>query len=96
MKQLYPDLWQTQPEHPFGPQMSTHAYLLTRSSGNILFYNSTRVDEYDQIRQLGGMAFQFLSHRDEAGKNLQQLKNLFHISCVATSWKRAQLPRRVQ
>lgn len=58
--------------------MSTHAYLLTRSSGNVLFYNSARLDEYDQIRQLGGMAFQFLSHRDEAGKNLQQLKDLFH------------------
>jgi glyoxylase-like metal-dependent hydrolase (beta-lactamase superfamily II) len=77
VKQLYPDLWQTPPEHPFDG-MSTHAYLLTRSTGNVLFYNSGCQDEYDQIRQLGGIAFQFLSHRDEAGKNLKQLKDLFH------------------
>ena len=77
MKQIYPDLWQTRPEHPFGPELSTHAYLLTRSSVNVLFYNSACLDEYDQIQQLGGMAFQFLSHRDEAGKNLEQVKSRF-------------------
>lgn len=40
MKQIYPDLWQTSLEHPFGPQMSTHAYLLTRGTGSVLFYSS--------------------------------------------------------
>lgn len=30
MKRLYPDLWQTRAEHPFGPTVATHAYLLTR------------------------------------------------------------------
>jgi hypothetical protein len=49
MKQIYPDLWQTSPEHPFGPQMSTHAYLLTRGTGNVLFYSSGHSDEYQHI-----------------------------------------------
>jgi hydroxyacylglutathione hydrolase len=77
LKQIYPDLWQTAPEHPFGPGMSTHAYFLTRRTGNILFYNSGRSEEYDHIRQLGGVARQYLSHRDEAGAGLPQIKELF-------------------
>jgi hydroxyacylglutathione hydrolase len=46
MKQIYPDLWQTSPEHPFGPQMATHAYLLTRGTGSVLFYSSGHAGEY--------------------------------------------------
>jgi hypothetical protein len=30
MRQLEVDLWQTEPEHPFGEHMSTHAYLVVR------------------------------------------------------------------
>lgn len=77
MKQIYPDLWQTSPEHPFGPQMSTHAYLLTRGTGNVLFYSSGHSDEYQQILKLGGIARQYLSHRDEAGAALVHIKETF-------------------
>jgi|SRR6266853_1876654 len=74
MKQLYPDLWQTRPEHPFGPGSATHAYLLIRSTGNVLFYSCAHSDEYRNILQLGGAVRQYLSHRDEAGAGLQRMK----------------------
>ena len=77
MKQIYPDLWQTSSEHPFGPQLSTHAYLLTRATGNVLFYSSGQSDEYRQILELGGIARQYLSHRDEAGPALARIKETF-------------------
>jgi hypothetical protein len=36
MKQLYPDLWRTAPEHPLSddlPDLMMHAYLLVREQG---------------------------------------------------------------
>lgn len=76
MKQIYPDLWQTNPEHPF-PQLTTHAYLLVRSAGNVLFYSSGHSDEYQHIQELAGITHQYLSHRDEAGPALVRIKQLF-------------------
>lgn len=77
MKQLYPDLWQTRAEHPFGPAVATHAYLLTRSMGNVLFYGSGHLDEHQEILRLGGIARQYLSHRDEASAALRSIKETF-------------------
>jgi len=76
MKQIYPDLWQTNPEHPF-PQLTTHAYLLVRSVGNVFFYSSGHSDEYQHIQKLGGITHQYLSHRDEAGPALVRIKQMF-------------------
>lgn len=80
MKQIYPDLWQSLTEHPFAeaPQVTTHAYLLTRPEGNVLFYNSSHLPEdADQIEALGGIAYQFLSHRDEITPTLADLRAQF-------------------
>jgi glyoxylase-like metal-dependent hydrolase (beta-lactamase superfamily II) len=77
MKQIYPDLWQTRVEHPF-PGLNTHAYLLLRDSGNILFYHTGHTDEYEDIRKLGGISRQYLSHRDEAGRTLTQIREIFN------------------
>ena len=76
MQQIYPDLWQTHAEHPF-PGLTTHAYLLVRDAGNVLFYSSGRPEEYEHIQELGGITHQFLSHRDEAGPALADIKRLF-------------------
>ena len=76
MKQIYPDLWQTRAEHPF-PGVNSHAYLLVRETGNILLYNSSIREEYEHIEALGGVAFQFLSHMDEVGPNLAEIKSRF-------------------
>jgi glyoxylase-like metal-dependent hydrolase (beta-lactamase superfamily II) len=76
VKQIYPDLWQTGAEHPF-PGLTTHAYLLVRGAGNVLFYSSGRKEEYQHIQELGGITHQYLSHRDEAGPALSDIKRLF-------------------
>jgi hydroxyacylglutathione hydrolase len=79
MKQLYPDLWQTEPEHPIpgAPMVSTHAYLLSRDEGNVLFYNSSHEDELRHIRELGGITHQYLSHEDEVGPALVRIREMF-------------------
>jgi hydroxyacylglutathione hydrolase len=76
MKQIYPDLWQTNPEHPF-PDLATHAYLLVRNEGNVLFYSSGRSEDHQHIQELGGITRQYLSHRDEAGPPLVRIRQIF-------------------
>lgn len=76
MQQLYDDLWQTQQEIPFA-QVKTHAYFLQCTQGNVLFYNTSQQDDISQIAQLGGIKYQYLSHRDEAGASLQSIKVQF-------------------
>jgi glyoxylase-like metal-dependent hydrolase (beta-lactamase superfamily II) len=79
MKQLYPDLWQTAPEHPVPayPRLTTHAYLLVRRGGNVLLYSSGLSAEHPRIRKLGGLTHQYLSHRDEVGPALARIKEAF-------------------
>ena len=76
MKQIYDDLWQTQVEHPFAG-LNTHAYFLKCKEGNVLFYNTSHEDEIQEIAELGGIKYQYLSHRDEIGASLQSTKKLF-------------------
>ncbi len=76
MKQIYPDLWQTKLDKPFGG-VFTHAYVLAAESGNVLIYNTKHLDELDEIEQLGGIRYQVLSHRDEVGESLAEVKNRF-------------------
>jgi hydroxyacylglutathione hydrolase len=76
MQQLFPDLWQTRTEHPFHG-VTTHAYLLTRHDGNVLFYGTGAQEELQPIRDLGGIVRQYLSHRDEAGPALATIKQMF-------------------
>src|SRR6516165_8728528 len=76
MNQIFPDLWQTRAEHPYRG-VTTHAYLLVGDAGNILFYSSGRPEEHQHIRELGGITHQYLSHRDEAGPALADIKRLF-------------------
>lgn len=76
MKQIYPDLWQTEAEHPF-PSLTTHAYLLVREDGNVLFYSSSHPAEHEHIAGLGGLARQYLSHKDEVGPALAAIKSKF-------------------
>lgn len=57
--------------------MTTHAYLLVRDAGNILLYSSGLPEEHQHIRELGGITHQHLSHRDEAGPALADIKRLF-------------------
>jgi hypothetical protein len=76
MKQIFEDLWQTTVEHPFHG-VNTHAYLLVQETSNVLFYSSGMRVDYPQIQSLGGIAYQYVSHRDEVGPALAEIKNLF-------------------
>ncbi len=76
MKHIYLDLWQTRAEHPF-PGLTTHAYLLIREAGNVLFYNTGHTDELEHMGELGGVARQYLSHRDEVGPSLTRIRQMF-------------------
>lgn len=76
MKQVFSDVWETATESPF-PGLTTHAYLLTRDDGNVLFYNTSHTDDIDAMTGLGGVAWQFLSHKDELGESLNTIRQRF-------------------
>lgn len=76
MKQILSDLWETAVESPF-PGLTTHAYLWTRDDGNVLFYNTSQQDDIQQMAELGGVAYQFLSHRDEVGRSIIQIRDSY-------------------
>lgn len=77
MKQIQPDLWETDAERPF-PGLITHAYLLVRSGGNLLFYNTGHLHELDAMANRGGVAWQFLSHQDELGDSIRTIRERFN------------------
>ncbi|TGG95670.1 MBL fold metallo-hydrolase [Natronospirillum operosum] len=72
MRQIQPDVWETDTEAPF-PGLTTHAYLLTREQGNVLFYNTRHKADIDQMAELGGVDHQLLSHEDEVGEGMNHL-----------------------
>ncbi|WP_260294548.1 MBL fold metallo-hydrolase [Sedimenticola hydrogenitrophicus] len=76
MIQILPDVWETEVESPF-PGLTTHAYLVIRRSGNVLFYNTGHTRELDRMEALGGVTYQFLSHRDELGESLKAICQRF-------------------
>lgn len=76
MKQVQADLWETEVERP-APGLTTHAYLLTRDDGNVLFYNTAHTHEIEQMAELGGVAYQYLSHQDELGDSIKRIRERF-------------------
>lgn len=76
MKQIQSDLWETAVESPF-PGLTTHAYLWTRDEGNVLFYNTSQQNDIQQMEDLGGVAYQLLSHRDELGESIIQIRDRY-------------------
>jgi len=76
MRQVQTDLWETEVESPF-PGLTTHAYLLIRDEGNVLFYNTGHLHEIDKMSELGGVAYQYLSHQDELGQSLKVIREKY-------------------
>ena len=76
MQQIYDDLWQTKLEIPFG-NVHTHAYFLKCNESNVLIYNTSHDEDIQHIAELGGIKYQFLSHRDESGASLLSIKEKF-------------------
>lgn len=76
MQKIQSDLWETKVEQPV-KGLTTRAYLLTRSEGNVLFYNTGHVEEIEAMEVLGGVAYQFLSHEDELGDSLKLIRKKY-------------------
>ena len=76
MKQIFQDLWQTKLEKPF-EGVDAHAYFLQCSEGNVLIYNTGHTEELNHIAELGGIKYQYLSHRHETGASLEIIKKQF-------------------
>lgn len=76
MRQLFIDLWETEVESPF-PGLTTHAYLYIRETGNVLFYNTGHLADIEQMADLGGVAWQLLSHRDELGESILLIRDRY-------------------
>ncbi|UXA17802.1 MBL fold metallo-hydrolase [Mycobacterium sp. SMC-4] len=74
MRKLFDDLWETKVDSPF-PGLTTHAYFWTPH--RVLFYSPASDAEFDDLENAGGVAHQYLSHRDEAGPILAAIKTRF-------------------
>lgn len=92
MKQILPDLWQTEAENP-APGLYTHAYLLTRESGNVLFYNTGHRQELARMAELGGVSYQYLSHQDELGDTLKLIRERFGAKLGGHRLEQAEFAR---
>jgi hypothetical protein len=79
MKQIYPDLWLTEPEHPLPelPDLMMYAHFLVRQTGNVLFCRSEHHADHRQIHDLGGITHQYLTHWHEAAPGLARIKEMF-------------------
>ena len=76
MKQIHADLWQTK-IYSSG-MLNCYAYFLATSAGNVLFYSTNDEEEFTHMESLGGIKYQLLTHRDEAGPSLARIKNRFN------------------
>jgi hydroxyacylglutathione hydrolase len=75
MNKIFDDLWQTKLEHPF-VGLNSHAYFLSRENGNVLFYNTSNMNDIEEMLKLDSISFQYLSHRHESGKSLNIIKTI--------------------
>jgi hydroxyacylglutathione hydrolase len=84
MKQIYPDLWVTDPERPLPelPDLMMYAYLLVRPTGNVLFCRSEHDADHRHIHDLGGLTHQYLTHWHEAAPGLARIKQMFGSKLV--------------
>jgi glyoxylase-like metal-dependent hydrolase (beta-lactamase superfamily II) len=77
MRPIRSDLWEARTDSPY-PGLTTHAYLWTGApGGNVLFYGTQTDADFDAFDALGGVAHQYLSHRDEAGPMLAAVQERF-------------------
>lgn len=77
MRPIRADLWEARVDSPF-PGLTTHAYLWTGGAGgNVLFYGTLTDGDFEEFDALGGVAHQYLSHRDEAGPMLTRVAERF-------------------
>lgn len=95
MRRVSDYLYQSAPDHPFQNEVKTSAYLLIRRGGNLLMYSSKSMEhEAERIRALGGIAHQYLNHRDEASKSCNWVGETFNAP-LACHQKEAEAVAKV-
>ena len=80
MKEIYPDLFETEAEHPFRDNdFKTSAFLLLRPEGNLFVYGpSEKIEKhFDFIESKGGITKHYVSHIDEVSKYCDVLRERF-------------------
>jgi glyoxylase-like metal-dependent hydrolase (beta-lactamase superfamily II) len=91
MRPIRADLWETRVDNPY-PGLTTHAYLWTGGHhGNVLFYGTQTDADFDDLEALGGVAHQYLSHRDEAGPMLGKVAERFGAQLHAPAAELAEI-----
>jgi len=90
MKEIYPNLWQTKLEIPFG-SVNAHAYFLRLPEGNLMIYSTGHAEEIAHIAKMGGIKYQYLSHRHEAGASLETIKREFSSKLCCGEKERAAI-----
>lgn len=91
MRPIRADLWEARADSPF-PGLTTHAYLWTGGlHGNVLFYGTQTEEDFEALDGLGGVAHQYLSHRDEAGPTLEAVQRRFGAQLHAPAAELAEI-----
>ena len=82
MKKIFDDIYQTEKQSPFAG-MQAYAYYLSTTNAKVLLYNGGNKSDLAFMEEKGGVGFQMLSHRDEIGENLLDMKTRFDckITC---------------
>lgn len=93
MRKIFDDLYETRVDSPF-PGLTTHAYFWTPH--RVLFYSPATDADFDGLAELGGVARQYLSHRDEAGPALVAIKDRFHNALHAPAGDLADIGRHTR
>ncbi|MGB0868810.1 MAG: hypothetical protein ACPGSD_04360 [Flavobacteriales bacterium] len=70
MKQIFPDLWQSEKGDHFGMRLKTYVY--ENSYGRFLMYYTNSLSETEEILQLGGLDFQMIGHHHELQNGFYQ------------------------
>ncbi|MEH6627368.1 MAG: MBL fold metallo-hydrolase [Motiliproteus sp.] len=78
MERLYPGIYHSEDDHPFDNEVCTRAYVVSLPEGNLLFYSSSNIEQnFAFIQDLGGLAGQYLNHRDEASAYCDRVRDRF-------------------
>lgn len=77
MKKIFSDLYQSEVIHPFAG-VQAYAYYLLSPNAKVLLYNGGNEADFEAIKELGGLDYQFLSHRDEISPGLDNIKKRFN------------------
>lgn len=82
---------------PFDPSLAARAFHLRRGHGKLLIYGSAAIErEAAAIKDLGGLARQYLNHRHEAAPTCDWVGRTFGARSTATRRRPPRWPRRAE